>query len=232
MHITKNPPNNQLRYLAILVLLLAAIIWLQSCSATRKAERAEKKALLPYLSVINDVDTSYAKKKKAYASIFCGLNFPIEVKKERYDSIVYKPIRVIDNTKVNQLRKEVERLRNLTPNINVDSLYQSYYDSVLNALPECKGYEHYKSSDETKKDTISLYNMANSNSDLHNKVNALNADISILNKHIEDLNKDINDANKLKDKWKWRCILACMFIVGSWGLYGYFKIRKSLMPKI
>ncbi|MFY8004407.1 MAG: hypothetical protein ACOVNR_06165, partial [Chitinophagaceae bacterium] len=130
---------------------------------------AEKKALKPYKAVNSDVDTSFKDKKKELISRVCAANFPIEIKKIKYDSIVYKNVRVVDNTKINLLKKEVERLKNSIPNVNTDSLYQSFYDSVLNDLPECKQVEHYQKSDETKKDTISLFNMAKDNSELHNK---------------------------------------------------------------
>jgi hypothetical protein len=214
------------------LLFVIVVIILSSCSAAKKAARAEKKALLPYVTVINDLDTSYKAKKKAYAAIFCGTNFPIEVKKERYDSIVYKPVKVMDNTKVNQLRKELERLKLSIPNVNTDSLYQAFYDSVLNDLPECKGYEHYQKSEDTKKDTIGNYHREQNEDALRNENNTLKATNIELNTHIATLNTDINQANKGKDYWKWRCIIACIALIGSWGVYGYFKLRKSLIPKI
>lgn len=214
-HVMKYPPNKQLIYLVALVLLLAALIGLQSCSS-------EKKALKPYKAVNSDVDTSYKEKKKELIARVCAVNFPIEIKTVVKDSIRTKVVRVQDNNLVNKLKAELAKK---CKDINIDSIY--------NILPFDTIYvEHYNTKTVTQKDTFTLREMAKSNDELHSKVNTLNAENVSLNKHIEDATKKLNEVEKTKDKWRWRCILACMAFVASWGLYGYFKLRKSLMPKI
>ena len=225
MHVTKNHPNKQLVYLGVLIAMLIALISLQSCKSTKVPNRIYKKLATDAVPLDNEY-------KKNVMGQKCAVLFPIEIKKIKYDSIIYKNVRVVDNNKITQLQKEVNRLRNLTPNINVDSLYQSYYDSVLNALPECREIEHYNKSEQQGKDTTNNYFRQLNEDALRDTTNKYKAENTSLNKNIEDITKDVNDAKKEKNKWKWRCILACMALVSSWGLYGYFKLRKSLMPKI
>ena len=214
-HVMKYPPNKQLIYLVALVLLLAAFIGLQSCSS-------EKKALKPYKAVNSDVDTSYKAKKIELISRVCAVLFPVQEKTIIKDSIRTKVVRVQDNNLVNKLKAELAKK---CKDINIDSIY--------NILPFDTIYvEHYNTKTVTQKDTFTLREMAKSNDELHSNVNTLNAENVSLNKHIEDATKKLNEVEKTKDKWKWRCILACMALVSSWGLYGYFKLRKSLMPKI
>jgi FtsZ-binding cell division protein ZapB len=211
----KYPPNKQLIYLAILIAFLIFMIGLQSCSS-------EKKALKPYKAVNSDVDSSYKEKKKELIARVCAVNFPIEIKTVVKDSIRTKILRVQDNNLVNKLKAELAKK---CKDINIDSIY--------NELPFDTIYiDHYHTKTVTQKDTLSLYNMGVENSRLVYYNQQLKNVIDDNNKDIEKLNKNLNEVEKTKDKWKWRCILACMAFVASWGLYGYFKLRKSLMPKI
>jgi len=193
---------------------------------------AEKKALKPYKAVNSDVSNDFKEKKKELIARVCAVNFPTEIKTIKYDSIIYRNVRVVDNNKISQLQKEVNRLRNLTPNINVDSLYQSYYDSVLNALPECKEIEHYNKSEQQKKDTIGNYYRQLNEDALRDTTNKYKAENTSLKTQLDETNKKLVIATNNSDKWKIRCILALVALVLSYGFYGYFKLRNSLMPKI
>jgi len=214
-HVTKYPPNKELVFLIALILTLAALIGLQSCNA-------EKKALKPYKAVNSDVDSSYKEKKKDLISRVCATNFPIEIKTIVKDSITKKIVRVQDNSIINKLKAQLAKG---CPAINIDSIY--------NELPFDTIYiDHYHTKTVTQKDTLSLYNMGVENSRLTYFNMQLKSVIEDNNKDIEKLTNNVNDANKLSNKWKWRCIIACMILFSSWGLYGYFKLRKFFIPKI
>lgn len=214
-HITKSPPNKQLIYLAILIALLIFMIGLQSCSS-------ERKALKPYKAVNSDIDTSFKKKKIELISRVCAVNFPIEIKTIVKDSITTKIVRVQDNNLVNKLKAELAKK---CKDINIDSLY--------NAMPFDTIYiEHYNTKTVIQKDTTGNYFRQLNEDALRTTNNTLNAENTSLNKHIEDITKDLNEAKKQSNKWKWRFIIACMAFISSWGLYGYFKLKLSLMPKI
>jgi FtsZ-binding cell division protein ZapB len=210
----KYPPNKQLIYLVALVLLLAALIGLQSCNS-------EKKALKPYKEVNSDVDTSFKAKKIELISRVCAINFPMQEKTIVKDSITTKIVRIQDNNLVNKLKAELAKK---CKDINIDSIY--------NLLPFDTIYiDHYHTKTITQKDTITLKQMAKSNDELHSKVNTLNAENTSLNKHIEDLTKDVNQSHKNSNKWK----LYFFLLLGAGIVYKVAKIYLSksfTLPKI
>jgi FtsZ-binding cell division protein ZapB len=214
-HIVKNPPNKQLRYLVALVITLAAVIGLQSCKSTKVPNRIYKKLATDAVPLDNEY-------KKNVMAQKCNVLFPIVPITIIKDSITTKIVRVQDNNLVNKLKAELAKK---CKDINIDSLY--------NAMPFDTIYiDHYNTKTVIHKDTTGNYFRQLNEDALRTTNNTLNAENTSLNKHIEDITKDLNEAKKQSNKWKWRFILACMAFISSWGLYGYFKLRKSLMPKI
>jgi len=205
----KYPPNKQLIYLVALVLLLAALIGLQSCSS-------EKKALKPYKAVNSDVDSSYKDKKKELIARVCAVNFPIEIKTVVKDSIRTKVVRVQDNNLVNKLKAELAKK---CKDINIDSIY--------NILPFDTIYiDHYHTKTVTQKDTLSLYNMGVENSRLTYYNLQLKSNIEDNNKDIEKLNKDL----KLSDKWRIRCFILMALIICYFGIKTFNFVRSYNIP--
>lgn len=205
----KYPPNKQLIYLVALVLLLAALIGLQSCSA-------EKKALKPYKAVNSDVDTSYKAKKIELISRVCAVNFPIEIKTIVKDSITTKIVRIQDNNLVNKLKAELAKK---CKDINIDSIY--------NELPFDTIYiDHYHTKTITQKDTLSLYNMGVENSRLVYYNQQLKNVIDDNNKDIEKLNKNL----KLADKWRIRCFILMALIICYFGIKTVNFVRNYNIP--
>lgn len=214
-HIIKNPPNKQLRYLVALIITLAAVIGLQSCKSTKVPNRIYKKLATDAVPLDNEY-------KKNIMAQKCNILFPIVPITIIKDSITTKIVRIQDNSLVNKLKTELAKK---CKEINIDSIY--------NILPFDTIYiEHYNTKTVTQKDTTGNYFRQLNEDALRNANNTLNAENVSLNKHIEDITKDLSDAKKETNKWKLRCILACMALVSSWGLYGYFRLKKSLMPKI
>ena len=208
-HIVKNPPNKQLLYLVALVLLLAALIGLQSCNA-------EKKALKPYKAVNSDVDSSYKEKKKELIARVCAINFPIQEKTIIKDSIRTKIVRVQDNNLVNKLKAELAKK---CKDINIDSIY--------NELPFDTIYiDHYHTKTVTQKDTLSLYNMGVENSRLVYYNQQLKNVIYDNNKDIEKLNKNL----KLADKWRIRCFILMALIICYFGIKTFNFVRSYNIP--
>ena len=208
-HIQKKPPTKQLLYLVALVLLLAALIGLQSCNA-------EKKALKPYKAVNSDVDSSYKEKKKELIARVCAVNFPIEIKTVVKDSITTKIVRVQDNNLVNKLKSELAKK---CKDINIDSIY--------NELPFDTIYiDHYHTKTVTQKDTISLYNMGVENSRLVYYNQQLKNVIDDNNKDIEKLNKNL----KLADKWRIRCFILMALIICYFGIKTFNFVRSYNIP--
>lgn len=204
-HVMKYPPNKQLIYLVALVLLLAALIGLQSCSS-------EKKALKPYKAVNSDVDSSYKDKKKELIARVCAVNFPIEIKTVVKDSIRTKVVRVQDNNLVNKLKAELAKK---CKDINIDSIY--------NILPFDTIYiDHYHTKTVTQKDTLSLYNMGVENSRLTYYNLQLKSNIEDNNKDIEKLNKDL----KLSDKWRIRFFILMAIIICYFGIKTFNFVRS------
>ena len=208
-HIVKNPPNKQLLYLVALVLLLAALIGLQSCNA-------EKKALKPYKAVNSDVDSSYKEKKKELIARVCAINFPIQEKTIIKDSITTKIVRIQDNSLVNKLKAELAKK---CKDINIDSIY--------NELPFDTIYiDHYHTKTVTQKDTLSLYNMGVENSRLVYYNQQLKNVIDDNNKDIEKLNKNL----KLADKWRIRCFILMALIICYFGIKTFNFVRSYNIP--
>jgi hypothetical protein len=213
-HIVKYPPNNQLIYLVALVLLLAALIGLQSCSS-------EKKALKPYKAVNSDVDTSYKEKKIELISRVCAVNFPIQEKTIVKDSITTKIVRIQDNNLVNKLKAELAKK---CKDINIDSIY--------NLLPFDTIYiDHYHTKTVTQKDTLSLYNMGVENTRLVYYNQQLKSIIDDNNKDIKDITADNVAAKKDRNKWR----LYFFFLLSACIVYKVAKIYLSksfTLPKI
>jgi hypothetical protein len=158
MHIVKSPPpHKQLYLLVAIVLFLIISIALQSCSAAKKLEREEKKALAPYVAVNSDVGETFAEKKLELGARYCQTHFPNEEKTIVKDSVVIKYIRVTDNAYINRLKAQIAAIKATQPNVNLDSLYSNFYDSVLLEIPPCKEVTHLQSSDVKFKDTFALY---------------------------------------------------------------------------
>ena len=210
MHIAKNPPNKQLLYLVALVLLLAALIGLQSCNS-------EKKALKPYKEVNSDVDTSYKAKKIELISRVCAVNFPMQEKTIIKDSITTKIVRIQDNNLVNKLKAELAKK---CKDINIDSIY--------NELPFDTIYiDHYHTKTVTQKDTLSLYNMGVENSRLVYYNQQLKSVIDDNNKEIEKLNKNL----KLADKWRLYFFLLLAFGI-AYKVAKIYLSKSFTLPKI
>ena len=205
----KYPPNKQLIYLAALILLLAALIGMQSCSS-------EKKALKPYKAVNSDVDTSYKAKKIELISRVCAINFPMQEKTIVKDSITTKIVRIQDNNLVNKLKAELAKK---CKDINIDSIY--------NLLPFDTIYiDHYHTKIVTQKDTLSLYNMGVENSRLVYYNQQLKNVIDDNNKDIEKLNKNL----KLADKWRIRCFILMALIICYFGIKTFNFVRSYNIP--
>jgi hypothetical protein len=208
-HVMKYPPNKQLIYLVALVLLLAALIGLQSCNS-------EKKALKPYKEVNSDVDTSFKAKKIELISRVCAINFPMQEKTIIKDSITTKIVRIQDNNLVNKLKSELAKK---CKDINIDSIY--------NELPFDTIYiDHYHTKTVTQKDTISLYNMGVENSRLVYYNQQLKNVIDDNNKDIEKLNKNL----KLADKWRIRCFILMALIICYFGIKMFNFVRSYNIP--
>jgi len=212
-HVTKYPPNKELVFLIALILTLAVLIGLQSCSA-------EKKALKPYKAVNSDVDSSYKEKKKDLISRVCATNFPIEIKTIVKDSINTKIVRVQDMNVINKLKAQLAKG---CPEINIDSIY--------NELPFDTIYiDHYHTKTVTQKDTLTLYNMGVENSRLTYYNLQLKSVIDDNNNDIEKLNKDLTNDKKLINKWKFNFWLLFILIICYFGFKVFNFVRGFKLP--
>jgi hypothetical protein len=240
-HIQKAPPPYKgLAVLIAIVLFLIAAILLQSCSAAKKLERQEKKALAPYIAVATDIDENFAEKKLELGSRYCETHFPSQEKTIVKDSIITKYVRIADNALINRLKAQITAIKTTQPNVNLDSLYSNFYDSVLFNLPPCKEVNHFQSTDKKGKDTIALFRAGVIIEKLKNDTNFLSIRVNYLNLQLTlekektatyaKAEKSISYlAGKLGtaiwDKIKW-WLLAALIIFGGYKLLrAYTKIK-------
>lgn len=175
----------------LFVVILVSLVGCSSGTALRHYKKVAAETQLPLTP----------EKKNALATV-CGREFPIEQKTITKDSIVTKYVKVVDNTLVNKLRKQIEEIKKQTPNIKLDSLYQSFYDSVLNDLPECKQVEHYKTTENKGKDTIGNYYRALEKKQLQDTLDDRNAKIVLATQTIEE--KEIKEQKLIHEINVWR----------------------------
>lgn len=164
MHIQKNPPNKQLIYLAVLIVILAAIIGLQSCNS-------ERKALKPYKSVLSDIDTNFASKKKDLLAAIVDSKMPNKAKKETITKYIQGQSILVKDTSGNKyLRDYYERqfegklcftgeqldsmidvaISQITPNViyRTDTLDNSTTETIIDTTGN---YYKYKENELLKK---------------------------------------------------------------------------------
>ncbi len=210
--------NNSLYAFVVLLLCLFAIISMQSCKSKEVAFRHYKK-------IASDIAPRSNEKRNIIAQV-ASSEFPQDKKTEKKDSVVTKYVKVIDNKLVNSLKSQLAKLKS-QQGINVDSLYTSFYDSVLNGIPPCETIERWHTKTETIKDTIGNYFREQVENELISRVNVLNAKNTSLNKNIEDITVDLNNISKEKSKWRIRFFaLLAAIILGGIG-YGYYKLKQS-----
>lgn len=240
-HIVKSPPPYKgLAVLIAIVLFIIIAITLQSCSASKKLERQEKKALAPYIAVATDIDENFAEKKLELGSRYCETHFPSEEKTIIKDSIITKYVRIADNALINRLKAQIAAIKTTQPNVNLDSLYSNFYDSVLLDLPPCKEVNHYKSNNVKYKDTIALFRagvliekLKIDTNILSGRVNYYNAQYTLEKEKTALYAKSEKSisylAGKLAiviwDKIKWWLLIAIIIFGGYKLLRGYTKIK-------
>lgn len=194
------------------LIAIAILLLLFGCNA-------EKKALKPYKAVNSDVSNDFKEKKKELIARVCAVNFPTEIKTIVKDSITTRVVKVQDNNQINRLKK---LLKDCQSDINIDSLV--LVDTIF--------INKYHTNTITLKDTIGSYYRQLNEDALRDTTNKYKAENTSLKTQLDDTNKKLVIASNNSDKWKIRCILALVALVLSYGVYGYFKLRNSLMPKI
>lgn len=198
-----------------LLLLIFTITLLSGCKSSKVPNRIYKKLATDAVPLDNDY-------KKNIMAQKCNSLFPVVPITVIKDSIRTKIVKVQDNTLVNKLKA---KLAKGCPTLNIDSIY--------NELPlDTVFIDHYKTKTVTVKDTTGNYFRQLNEDALRDTTNKYKAENTSLKTQLEDTNKKLVIANSTSDKWKVRFILAMIALVVSYGVYGYFKLRKSLMPKI
>jgi hypothetical protein len=193
----KKAAKYNISYNFIVFILFSIILCLNSC-------KTKGVALRHYKKVASETQFPLTTEKKNLLATTCGREFPINEKIVTKDSVVVRQIKVFDNAITQKLRKEIEALKKANPKINIDSLYQSFYDSALNNVPNCNEVTNYKVVEKTVKDTIGNYfrelEKKKISQDLDEAINLLNvAKNTIIN--IEDEKKKIEHD---KDVWRKR----------------------------
>jgi hypothetical protein len=205
----------------LLVILFVIAVFGSGCKSSGVSVRHYKKIAYDVVPLDNE-------EKKNIMAQKCDVLFPIKIQTITKDSVVYRPIKVIDNSKINQLRKEVDRLKSLTPNVDLDSLYQSFYDSVLNDLPECKQVEHYRSVDAKGKDTTGNYFRALEQKRLQDTLNDRDAKLVFKNQTITNMEYDKQKLIHEIDVWKKRFFILLAIVLLYVGLR--FLANKFTLP--
>jgi len=199
-----------------MVFIMVTLIGCKSGTALRHYKKVAAETQLPLTP----------EKKNALATV-CGREFSIEQKTSTKDSVVTKYIRVIDNALVNKLKKQIELLKTNQPNLNIDSLYTSFYDSVLNDIPPCQEIIKWRTETKTVKDTIGNYFAAQERQQLQDSLNAIKARLVTANENNTNLKAKVLEETSDKNYWKIRFFaLLSIVILGSIG-YGYYKLKKS-----
>lgn len=186
---TSNNNNQQFNnaiYMFIVLCLFVIALAMCSCNA-------EKKALKPYKAVNSDVDSSFKAKKKELIARVCAVNFPIEIKTIKIDSVVNRIVKVTDNALINKLKAQLAKG---CPTLNIDSILND------NAIVDTIYIDHYHTTTSTVKDTVGSYFKAQIENELRGKVNDLTAENTSLNKHISDITNDLNNVSKERNKWR------------------------------
>lgn len=184
-------------------------------------------ALRHYKKVAAETQIPLTPEKKNALATSCQREFPIIPITITKDSVVTKLVKVVDNAMINKLKAQIALLKSQNKNLNLDSLYEFIYDSALNNMPPCQEIIRYKTETKTIKDTIGNYFKALEQKALKDTLDKRTSNLVLANATIEKKDKEIAEANKKIDKWFWYFIFACIIGIGTWGVYGYFKLKNS-----
>jgi hypothetical protein len=230
-----------------IVVVSLLLIVLVSCSKLSKIQKAEAKALKPYIEVLADTDTSFGKKKKELTGRKCQNDFPAVdkiVKTIEYlpsvpieDTSKYKYIRdAAVNSVLNSLKDTTFTLTQMDSAVNNALLY--FVNHNPTKCPPCKQTE----TNTTKPDTIGNWrkyqekilleaNLKACKDDFENEVNAHNTTTKTL-KELKEKQHSLCYLSStlfktfLKRYW-WLLIIFLGIYVGG----RYIKNNLSLITK-
>jgi hypothetical protein len=211
--------TNSLYYFIVLLVMLFMIVAMQSCKSKEVSFRHYKK-------IAADIAPRSNEKRNIIAQV-ANSEFPKNEKVITKDSIIVKYKKVVDNRMVNSLKAQIAKLKAQTPNINIDSLYGSFYDSVLNGIPPCEEIIRYKEKETNGNDTLWKYFAAQERQQLKDTNDAKDTRLSLLNGKYQQSQSDLKQAKSDKNYWKIRFFaLLAAIILGGIG-YGYYKLKQS-----
>jgi hypothetical protein len=210
--------NNGLYGYIVLCFLVLLLVGVNGCKSKEVAFRHYKKIAADQAPRSNE-------KRNIIAQV-ANSEFPKNEKVITKDSIIVKYKTVVDNRVVNSLKAQIAKLK-LQPGVNIDSLYDSFYDSVLNGIPPCEEIIRYKEKETNGNDTLWKYFAAQERQQLKDTNDAKDTRLSLLIGKYQQLQSNLKQAKSDKNYWKIRFFaLLAAIILGGIG-YGYYKLKES-----